>query len=504
MMNAEITQPLVFEFNPLTQENSLTQHIYQTVQQSRNLRLSIKDRANAWKSALDLVTNKQVIAINVNQNTRPSQYNEPLIDNSPVVDGRVLESYCPPLKALVDKGEINTQATYAILEYFLRTGYHGLNANQTIALARQFPPQRPNQSFAEYKTSVDQTNSTKVIPNRTAEESWTMGREIMDLLEITDNIRAKYLQKHAGKRTIFITDLMRISAEALRTVYLASTRLGAAEIRKRDEALLSSSQTPKYRNTGRETTLRALLRPDVLLPMILSPSPRNFSADAESILHLQGKIGIEGTEFIPNSGPVIIAFSHMNRWKDQKVPPNWDMAKLLQEVLRRRSFGSVALVAYVNYFKETAPKPLRAIANKLVDGIASRAQEVYGIQVIDVAAYDQQKVHGFVDQAKGALQNGKAVLISPEGVPVREIVKPKRGVGMLSRLSGAPVVGVAFREEYLSDGSFRHSILFTHPRHYTAHRIPGRSVKEKDQAFSDAIMRDIARQLPQAQRGIFR
>lgn len=503
-MNTEFPRPSVFEFNPLAQENRMTQHIYQIVQQSRNLRLPIKDRANAWKSALDLATNKQAIVTNVNQNIRPAQYNEPLIDNSSIVDGRILESYCPPLKALVDKGEINTQAAYAILEHFLRTGYHGLDTDQIIALARQFPPQRPNQSFAEYKTSVEQINSTKVIPNRTAEESWIIGREIMDLLEITDHIRKKYLQKHAGKKTIFITDLMRISAEALRTVHLASTRLGAAEIRKRDDVLLASSQSLKYRDINTESSLSALLRPDVLLPMILSPSPRNFSADTESILRLQGKIGIEGAEFMPNSGPIIIAFSHMNRWKDQKVPPNWDMAKLLQEVLKRRSFGSVALVAYINYFKETASKPLRAIASKLVDSIANRAQKAYGIQVIDVADYDQQKVHGFVDQARGALANGKAVLISPEGVPAREIVKPKRGVGMLARMSGANVVGVAFREDMLQDGTFRHKMIVTHPRHYVQHRIPGRTIKEKDQTFADAVMRDIAHQLPKDQRGIFR
>lgn len=488
----------------LTEENKLTRNIYSLVQQSRSPSYSLIDRAKAWKEALLTVIDKHFVKLDVQQNLRPAEYHELLIDKSFYLDDSVLESYSPELKRIVDSGQVHIHAAYAILEYFLRTNYHSLSTDQIVELAQKFPPASPGEPFARYKARVENAATDKLITGKSPEESWVIRREVMDILEITDHIHKKYLQQHAGKRTIFITDLMRISADALRTVYMASTRLGAAEIRKRDEALLASSQTPKYRNIGRETTLRAFLRPDVLLPMILSPSPRNFSADAESILRLQGKIDIEGAEFIPKTGPVIIAFSHMNRWKDQKMPPNWDMAKLLQEVIRRRSFGSVALVVYINYFKETAPKLLHGVSSSLVDGIVNRAQEAYGIQVIDVAGYDQRKVHGFVDQAKGTLAKGKAVLISPEGVPAREIVKPKRGVGMLARLSGAPVVGVAFREDYLPDGTFTHSVIFTHPRHYTAHRIPGRSAKEKDQAFSDAIMREIARQLPEDQRGIFK
>ncbi len=110
----------------------------------------------------------------------------------------------------------------------------------------------------------------------------------------------------------------------------------------------------------------------------------------------------------------------------------------------------------------------------------------------------------FMNDTLSSLQNGELVVLSPEGVPAREVLEPKRGVGTLARMSHAPVVGIAFREDQLADGSFAHKMIITPPIKYRESMIPGNGHKEKDQEFANVVMRDVAHQLPERQRGVFK
>ena len=110
----------------------------------------------------------------------------------------------------------------------------------------------------------------------------------------------------------------------------------------------------------------------------------------------------------------------------------------------------------------------------------------------------------FMNDTLSLLQNGELVVLSPEGVPAREVLEPKRGVGTLARMSHAPVVGIAFREDQLADGSFVHKMIITPPIKYRESIIPGNGHKEKDQEFANVVMRDVAHQLPERQRGVFK
>lgn len=482
----------------LEQELKSTKTLFDAVRLAQNPTVPIEKRGEAWTQALDVVTDKRYVKQQVMQNVQPAQYHEPIIDTS-MIDTRIIENYSSELSSLLSQGKTDTHASFAIVEYFLRTNYHHLNGEQITALAQTFRPRQLQESFQSYKTAIEHGNQTLVLPDKTADESWVIRRETMDLLEITDHIKTKYLAGLKGK-TIHISDLMRVSADALHTVHTAGSFMGAQRINEQDRMLCSGAEISSYRNINKETIGLCLTRPDVLLSMVLTQQPRDFGRDIQRLLRLPESIQVVGRENIPSDGPILIAFSHMNAWKDAKIPPNWEMTKMIEQIRSRRT-DTIGLMSYINYFKETAPAPVKPIINWFIDEAIKKANEWYGIAMLEVNPLRTQKL---LQETMGMLGQGHAVLLSPEAAPAREVLRPKRGIGSMARLSGSPVLGVAFREDKRSDGTFNHSVIFTQPHIYEEQSLQGNTPKEKEQAFADMIMRDIAFSLPEEQRGVFR
>ena len=488
--------------NNLKRENTVTEGIYANVQTCINNALPLDTRRAAWKKALQLVTKKQQVTIPLGQRLRPTDFNEPVMDKS-FIDDRILEGFSPRLKTMVDRQEVNPQAAFAIVEYFLRPRYHGLSDEQAAEFARIFPPKPPNVPLTTYMSRIEAKTQKFTVSGKNAEESWTMKREIFDLIEIVDHIQRSYLSFAYGK-TIYISDLMKISAEALHTIHMAGTRYGVKKVMQNDAKLLSGNELTLYRIPGDETNSQIIRNPDVFLAMLLSRSPRDFTKDAERVFKLPKDIVIEGAEHIPVTGPAIIAFSHAEWWKDPSIALNWEKLKMIETIKQRRHSKDIYLVAYLSYFKNSVPKILRGVYGKLINSVVKGIESSYSVHLIDIDQSDTEIMKRFIKQAGDVLKQGHLLLISPEGLPAPEPLKPLRGVGALARTSQKPVVGVAFREDKLPNGSFLHKVIFTPPVFYNTNALPGISLKEKDQAFADSVMRNIAQCLPQSQRGIYR
>ena len=481
-------------------EDNLTERIHNNIQRCQNSQLPNEERTKAWEGALQLTVNKRLVAKATLQALRPAEYHEQTIDKS-LIDDRILEGYIPTLKHFVDSGQVDPTAAFGIVEFFLRTKYRNLNPEQTEALFRLFPPKNPQRLFKDYKVATEAAAQTALVPGMDPQQSWETRREVMDLMEIADLLNQSYLRGAYGK-TIYISDLMKASALALRLVHQADSPAGVELIKQNDRSMArSTTETVRYRNLKRETTASLMKRPDLVLAFLLGTRPRNFQADTEALFSLGERVNVQGAENIPQTGSVIIAFSHLERWKDRSIPVGWEKAAMVQQVKQKRPDKGLSLIAYLNYYKETAPWMLRGVVDKLTRRVAFQLKRQYGVEVIDVNGYKLDNLKDFINQTQAALQREQAVLISPEGIPAPEVVKPKRGLGMLARMSKAPVVGVAFREDQIHNGSFNHTIIFRPPQYYRSER--GVSNQEQDQRFAEMIMKDIASQLPPEQRGIY-
>lgn len=498
-----ILSPDLYVENALHKEHKINKQIYEKIQINRNSQLDPRFKGDNWQEILQLVTSKKKTGMEIGQSLRPALLREPVIDISYVVDRRVLGSYSPELIDLLNSNQANPEAIFAVLEYFMRDKYHNLSGSQAREVASLFPPTHPNEDFDKYKQRVDLVIQDRNISGKDPGESWIIKREVFDMLEIVDNIKKTHLPQKPGKKTIFITDLMRVAGNALRTAHEASSRMGVQRINARDEQLFKSPEVPRYRNMYGETMKRLLARPDLFLLLAGFSGQRNLVEDFEKIFRYPETIQVEGTEHIPKTGGMIVAFSHFDQSRDATVPPNWELTKMLQTLTQTRAKADINLVAYLTYFVDITPPKLQPMVRKLIDKATQKAEKAYGIKFVDVAAHGP-KMNKFMNDTLSSLQKGELVVLSPEGVPAREVLEPKRGVGTLARMSHAPVVGIAFREDQLADGSFVHKMIITPPIKYRESIIPGKGYKEKDQAFANAVMRDVAHQLPKEQRGVFK
>lgn len=489
--------------NNLKYENKLTEKIYSSVQKCMDIRLQGSERTGAWENALSTVVKKYSVGLRIGQGLRPAEYREPLIDKS-LIDDRILEGFSPGLKVLVDRGEVNTQAAFAIVEYFLKTGRHNLSEKQVVSLVQKFSSCPDNLSFKDYKLQREQDINNYCLPGKSQSETWGIRREAMDILEIANLIKARHLSYAFGK-TIYVSDLVKAAVDGLNTIHMADTRLGVKKIMLRDRELLKSPEATMYREPKGDVLSRLLKRPDIFFSMLFSGKARDFGKDTERVFKQPQNIEIEGLEKIPQTGPLIVAFSHIERWKDLNIAPGWEKMKMIEGLQKARQKRNIYLLAYLSYYNETAPRIFKGKPiNKFMEIMQKGAEISYGLHLVDVNPYDREKMKTFLNQTQAILNDGNTLLISPEGIPVTETVKPKRGLGTISRISGAPVLGVAFREERLSDGSFQHKVIFTPVRIFNSHELSGKSYKEKDQEFAESIMKDIARCLPEDQRGIYR
>lgn len=492
---------LITPSQKLERERKINSRLHQHVQDTMNEARPIPDRSNSWKKALESVVEKGVIKTRANQVLRPAEYQEPLIDRSPI-DDRILEAVSPELKKLTESGTVNPQAIFAITEYFSKTGYHNLTSEQAVELAKCFPQKQQTSPFDQYKKAAEEDISNKTITGKNPSESWVMRREIMDILEISDLITKSYYKSSIGK-TVYISDLIKVAVEGLRMVHQSSTEAGHAELNVKDKIFLRSQESSRFRNIKNETVIRLLRNPFVLLSLMSSNNPRSFENDMGKIFKSNTEIQIEGEENIPAEGSCIVAFSHAERWRDPQVASYWEKVALVSSLQKRRRDKKLSLVAYINYFKETAPNSIKSWYKNAVDGAAEKLKTLYGINVIDIDPRDRAKMKNFQQQSEQILNSGGLILISPEGLPAPEVLKPQRGFGLLAHKSKAPVVGAAFVEDKLPNGKFVHKLIFTPPRRYT-NQIPGASLGDKHQAFADQIMRDIASNMPLEQRGVFR
>lgn len=476
----------------LSHQNILTRTIYEKMR---------RDHGSDVHGASRDVINKQEIANRLNKCIQPVERGEPMIDRS-LVDDRILEGFIPELLPAVQRGEIHPTVPFVIIEHYLRNGWRGLSKEQAIMIARNFDAQQTGENFYTYRQRVEQGKANVVVQGRSLQESKDIRREVLDTMEIMELLKDKYLI-HSHKKTIYLSDLVKVSVDAWRMLYEASTSLGVKRIMLRDKRLCteSSSRTTAFRSFPKE--LRSIIsrHPLVFLGMTLSPERRIFTEDMEKLFQ-RPSIVVEGVEHIPVDGPLIIAFSHNDRWYDRNISPGWEKIKMIEVLQGRRIQKNVALVAYINYFKEIIPKKIRGIGARVVDNIVHQLHKMYSINILDIDA-SPQRIKYFYEQARELLNRNGTILISPEGLPAPEILKPRKGVGVLARISGAPVVGVAFREDERENGTFQHKVIFTPPQRYDASQLIGRSGKEKDQAFADKIMRSIALCLPEEQRGIF-
>lgn len=486
----------------LGKEYEINKAIYEKIQFNRKSDVDPQIKGNGWQEILKLVTSKKKTEIEIGQSLRPALLNEPIIDVSHVVDRRVLGSYSPELLDLLNSNQANPEAVFVVLEYFMRDKYHNLSGAQAREVATLFPPTQPSEDFGAYRQRVDPAIQDRNISGKDSGESWIIKREVFDMLELIDNIKTVHLPQKSGKKTIFITDLMRVAGNALHTAHEASSRMGVQRINARDEQLFNSPETPKYRNMYGETVKRLLVRPDLFLLLAGFSGQRNLVEDFEKIFRYPETIQVEGAEHIPKTGGMIVAFSHFDQSRDATVPPNWELTKMLQTLTQARARPDINLVAYLTYFVDITPSKLQPMVRKLIDKATQKAEKTYGIKFVDVAAHGP-KMNKFMNDTLSSLQNGELVVLSPEGVPAREVLEPKRGVGTLARMSHAPVVGIAFREDQLPDGSFVHKMIITPPIKYRESIIPGNGHKEKDQEFANVVMRDVAHQLPERQRGVF-
>lgn len=485
----------------LKRELNLTRGIYESVQVARNDSASPETKNKAWNDALEKSATKLQIQTEVKRNLRTVPKTVPLVEISGLIDYKIITRFSPELRSLLDRGEVNPIAVFGIVDYFLRSDHWQLTPEQVVSLAKMFPTKDSSTPFVTYIQEVQESIRGVALPGQTQENSDIIMHDVTDLLTITDAIERRYMSELKGK-SIYITDLMRISSNALQIVYKASSRLGALELNGRDVELLSGNETLNVRNTGTELGKRLLLRPDVVVGMVSSKKTRDLAKDAEKLLRFSKSVHIEGLEHIPNTGPAIIAFSHMINWQDKNIAPLWETASLLKAVSQVKNNREIKMLAYLSHYRSVFPTELRKYFPKFFDAIVQRISKTYGIGFIDVAA-GGEALFNSINEAREVLKHGGIVLLSPEGVPANEVIPPQRGVGAIARTSHAPTVGVAFREDRLPDGLFQHRVIFTRPQIFSDSEYQG-TPKQKDQAFADNIMRAIAQQLPVEQRGVFR
>lgn len=177
---------------------------------------------------------------------------------------------------------------------------------------------------------------------------------------------------------------------------------------------------------------------------------------------------------------------------------------MLQEVSKKRPGQRINLVAYLDYYKQVAPWYIKPFMNKILPFITSTLNEKYNLNVININAASLGTVRNLMRNIPDLVKRGECLAISPEGLPASETIKPKRGFATLAKAAGAPVIPVTFREEKHPNGRFEHTVIFGVPIKYDAASLPGKSAKEKEEAFADLVMRSIAQHLPSNQKGIYR
>lgn len=232
-------------------ESAVNRSLHDRVMRCQNGSIPLIERGNAWKDALSLVGRKEYFQAKISQAQRPSLNGEGSVVRS-AADDWTLAAVSPELQQAMAQGQVSDRAAFALSEYFIKSGYHGLNTSQLLELARAFPPQMSSETFEAYKQRVEAPPAETVVSGREPHENWEMRREILDVLEIANNIQTSSLNSQFGK-TIDLRYFIPIAAEALRLVHQAGAPDGIALLDKYSEGKERMSQTG-YRIIGERVT----------------------------------------------------------------------------------------------------------------------------------------------------------------------------------------------------------------------------------------------------------
>lgn len=184
-------------------------------------------------------------------------------------------------------------------------------------------------------------------------------------------------------------------------------------------------------------------------------------------------VRVSGRENVPPVGPVILVANHLNN-----VDP-------------------VLLASFL-------PRPVHFLTKVelwQVELIGTWASW-YGAIPIRRGEIDR----GAIESCLDVLRSGGIVGVFPEGTRSRvgSLRQPKPGLSLLAGRSGAPILPVAIWGTERVRGL---PVLWEHPRIEIRIgqpvRIPTPGGRHRHQAFTDAVMIEIARRLPPAYRGVY-
>ncbi len=222
-----------------------------------NDRQSPETRGKAWKRALALVAENKSIALTLKALQIQRKNQDPILFQQNEIAW--VRALAPQLAERMESKNVDYASGLIITDYFLNTGYHGLQEAQVLELASQFSPSQEGESFDAYKLRVELDNLGKAIQGKTAEESWVMRREVLDVLEITANILEKQFPPN-GKHAIAIGDIIHTSSLGLQMVHLAGKPDGERSLNKIDDlreaaelSLTKPAEVPIANNMNEES-----------------------------------------------------------------------------------------------------------------------------------------------------------------------------------------------------------------------------------------------------------
>lgn len=223
----------------IQREQTITRNIHQSVLQCMNTKLPPAERGNGWANALRLVGDKTVVHNEIRRAQRDISVGSEVIHRFDS-DNHWLAETSPQLHELVTTNQTYDRAGFAIAQYFVIRGHHNLVPEQVSALAHAFPPRFSAETFDAYKGRVESVASDQIVPGRNTDENWLMRREILDILEITDNLERGQLQGKFGK-TIGVKDITHIATNALQLVHQLATVDGLEQIQRNDTELFQET-----------------------------------------------------------------------------------------------------------------------------------------------------------------------------------------------------------------------------------------------------------------------
>lgn len=192
------------------------------------------------------------------------------------------------------------------------------------------------------------------------------------------------------------------------------------------------------------------------------------------LIHHFGELDVQGLENVPREGPVILAANHFN-------------------------FVDPPLLLY------TSPRMVEFI------GGAQRPNSPFWAQMIPkmwgfIRAYRGGFSRSTLRQAISVLDQEGVLGIFPEGGSWAALLRPARpGLGFIAQQASAPVVPISIcGAENLLGGQKQPVTVIFHPSVAPPQTtLKGKARRAELDAYSDVIMAQIARGLPDAQRGKF-